>query len=162
MHSFCWWMPLNVGPIRNAVLLPDSMVIFMGAAIVAMFVPYLVWANIWIYSVVVLLSPGFLLTLVLVRERDVFVFRLIAFIPYWRHRIPADAIFSLYEAWEDPAPSGVAFEAESYGANPLHLGTSRSARPLFSYIGSLLESAGWKSGPFRYEQPSSSTNTLQR
>ncbi len=160
MRLFCWWTPLSVGPLRNAALLPDSMAIFLSIGGGVWVLPYFGWVYASVYCVAVLLSPVALLNLVLVRESEVFVFRLVAFVPYWRHRIPADAKFDLYEAWEDPAPTGVAFEAKSYGADPLHLGTSRSAEALFSYLGGLLENAGWKRGVLGYKHPSGDTDAL--
>jgi hypothetical protein len=116
------------------------------------------WSHIFIYCVALLLSPFMFLAVLGVNGNDVKVVRLFALVPYWVHRVPSKAKFELYEAWEDPAPTGVAFEASAYGADPLHLGTSLSAAPLFAYVGELLGRAGWKRTAFGYESPAAAAN----
>jgi hypothetical protein len=152
---FCWWMPLKLARIHNAVLLPDSMAVLFVVVGGISLVPFfgLKLSYIPACIVVFLFSPLVLLNLVHVRGPEVFVYRLIAFLPYWRHRIPVDAKFDFFEAWEDPAPTGVAFEADSYKNDPLHLGTAESAEPLFLYLGGLLESQGWQKESFSYKRP---------
>lgn len=150
-----WWLPIRSGPLRNSVVIPDSMAIFFVAIGGIWLPPYvgISWSYVTLYLVALLFSPAVLLTLVRVGGNGVCVYRLVAFIPYWWHQIPHDAKFDLYQAWEDPAPTGVAFEARSYGADPLHLGTSGSAESLFAYLGSLLVAAGWRKVSFGYEHP---------
>jgi len=128
------------------------MAIFMVAMAGPWLLPYLGWKWIAVYCAGVLLSPAVLLNLVLVSEKSVLVLRLAAFMPYWWHRIPAGARFELYEAWEDPAPTGVAFDYRSDRTDPLHLGTSRSAESLYAHLGGLLENAGWMQNSLGYER----------
>lgn len=119
-----------------------------------------VWSSLAAFAWVVLVSPICLLNLVQIKNSEVRVFRLIFFIPYWIHRVPRNARFDLYEAFEDSAPTGVAFEASSYGADPLHLGTARSAEPLYAHLGKLLRDAGWEKATFGYMSPADGSNAL--
>jgi hypothetical protein len=121
--------------------------------IAAMSFQILAWSHLPVFWSALVLLPGMLTNLVVIRGPEVSVVRIVGCVPYWRHRVPGDARFDLFEAWEDPAPTGVAFEARSYGADPLHLGTGTSARALYEHIGTALSSAGWKRGSLGYERP---------
>ncbi|WP_210283262.1 hypothetical protein [Massilia sp. Dwa41.01b] len=105
-------------------------------------VPCMGWKAILGYCAALLLSPFFLLTVLLIRGEQVRVLRMFAVLPYWIHSIPVEAQFELYEAWEDPAPTGVAFG--SLATDFLHLGTAASADPLYRHVSGLLERAGWQ------------------
>jgi hypothetical protein len=157
LRLYGWCVPFRFGPIRNAVLLPDSMAVLMAMVSGICIWPIFGLAFPQSLLVALVLIPGVLLMLVRVKDGEVSVLRLVGFIPYWRHRIPGEAKFSLYEAWEDPAPTGVAFEARSY-RTPLHLGTTRSARTLFERVGNLLATAGWKKATLGYEHPGNDLN----
>lgn len=153
LRLFGWWLPLNYGPFRNGVLLPDSMAIAVVFFVGMLVAPYGGWGGFTIYALAVMASPFFLLNFVQVNNSEARVIRLFGILPYWFHRVPIDAKFDLYEAFEDPAPTGVAFEASSSSAYELHLGTARNAAALFAYVGSLLSSAGWKRTSLGYEHP---------
>jgi len=148
---FCWWWPF--GYRKNAiVLLPDSTAIFMVAFGGLSLLPYLSWNFFWLYCLTLLVSPFVFLAALLIQESEVKVVRLFGPMPYWIHKIPAEAKFDLYEAWEDPAPSGVSFGSSA--ANTLHLGTTASAEPLYRYIGEILEKAGWTKTVLGWQRPS--------
>lgn len=148
---FCWWVPIRFGSIGHAVLMPDSLVIWMVFFAGVWLLPYLGWKFIPAFCAILIVAPGVSLTLVWVSDSRVLVVRLVACIPYRWNRIPDNATFDLYEAWEDPAPTGVAFEYKS--AKTVHFGTVRSAESLYAHVGGLLESVGWKQTSLGYRRP---------
>jgi hypothetical protein len=113
------------------------MVAFGGLALLF----YLGWNFVWIYCLMLLVSPLVFLATLLIRGPDVKVIRFFGPFPYWIHVIPAEAKFDLYETWEDPAPTGVSFGVGA--ADTLHLGTTVSAEPLYRHVGKILKEAGW-------------------
>jgi hypothetical protein len=139
VRLFAWWLTVNLGRGGRAVLLPDSMAIFFAFLIYGMALPYF---NLWRYVpwavAALLVSPFALSCAVWALDREVRVVRLFLGVPYWIHRVPRDAVLELFEAWEDPSPSGIAFESKGY-RDPLHLGTSRSAGALYEQVGSMLD-----------------------
>ncbi|MES2902399.1 MAG: hypothetical protein V4723_21910 [Pseudomonadota bacterium] len=113
------------------------------------FIQYLGWTFVWLYFPLLLASPFVFLVAILVEGQEVKIVRMFGPIPYWIHKVPARAKFDLYEAWEDPAPSGVGFGIDP--SNPIHLGTTASARPLFRHVGDILRQSGWRQTAFGWE-----------
>lgn len=150
---FGWSVSWRLSATQTVVLLPDATAAFLVMlSCMWLITTFGGWQLFYAALAAVALSPC-LLNAVVVSEQGVYVFRLFAFIPYWRHSVPATATFELSEGWEDPAPTGVAFDATPYGRDPLHLGTSTSAEKLFAQVGTLLEAVGWQRGTFGYTLP---------
>lgn len=146
VRAYCWWLPISFGRRGRAVVLPDSMAIFSVWVAVGIVAPFALEQ--WRYAVaLLLLAPALFTAVVWVAPERVRVIRVFTLLPYWVHRIPADARFELYESFDDVAPTGVAFESAAYGANPLHLGTAATARPLYMHLAALLKERGWRQGP---------------
>lgn len=149
---FGWCLTVRLSSMRAVVLMPDGMAAFF-VLFFGLYLPFIAVKFLYAYLAAIVAASLLFMNAVWVGDKDIYVFRMVAFIPYWRHRIPSDAWFDLYEAWEDVAPTGVAFDAGSYGGEPLHLGTSRSAEKLFEQVGALLEAEGWQRGTFGYTHP---------
>ncbi|HEY9110134.1 MAG TPA: hypothetical protein VIN58_25930 [Roseateles sp.] len=151
---FGWCLTLRLSSMRTVVLVPDGTnALFVLMA--GIYFPIIAVKYLYFYIAAIAASAVLFLKAVSVSEDGIYVFRLFALVPYWRHRIPQTARFDLYEAWEDLKPTGLSFELAPYGGNPLHLGTSRSAEKLFAEVGGLLEAEGWTRGPLGYERASS-------
>lgn len=148
---FCWWRPFCYRQIAG-VLLPDTMTIFTVAFGGLALLFYVGWNFVWIYCLMLLVSPFVFLATLLIQGPDVKVVRFIGPLPYWIHAIPAEAKFDLYEAWEDPAPTGVSFAVGA--TDTLHLGTIASAESLYRHVGEILEKAGWRQTALGWERPS--------
>lgn len=147
---FCWWYPFRYRQ-TFAVLLPDGMAIFTAALAGIWLIPYVGFTYTWLYILMLLLSPFVFLTGILIQGPEVKIIRLFGPIPYWVHEVPAQAKFDLYEAWEDPAPTGVGFGVDP--SDPIHFGTTRSAEPLFRHVGEILGKAGWQHTAFGWQRP---------
>lgn len=146
---FCWWHSFQYRQ-TSAVLLPDGMAIFMTALAGMWLIPYLGWTFAWLYIPMLLVSPFVFLAVILIQGPEVVIVRFFGPIPYWIHKVPAEAKFDLFEAWEDPAPTGVGFGIDPY--NPIHLGTTPSAEPLFRHVGKILGKSGWRKTAFGWER----------
>jgi hypothetical protein len=164
---YCWWMPLNLGNRRKAVILPDSMAIFMVFLTATFVAPYAFSAQVLSVKVamggtlIALFALPLLLTnVILVAADGVKVVRVFGVVPYWVHRVPADATFDLYESFDDVAPTGVAFEAAAYGGDPLHLGTATSAVSLYEHVAYHLQQAGWQRAAFGMQNRGANANAL--
>lgn len=141
MIPFRWWFSHNFASGAVVFVLPDSMAIFMvfyGIGFIGL--PF--WrVDIGLILAFVFLSPAVLLNFLHVKDGRVLFVRTFLCIPYWVVRIPAGSHFEQFEAWEDPAPSGVAFE---YGTTTIHLGTAHTAAALDRAIGAALGGQGWR------------------
>lgn len=157
---FSWWRPFRLGRFGEAVLLPDSMAIFvvvMTWVVAASGVMASVWLSIlvgqpslfpWLYLALVglglpamLVSPFLVMAVLWVSREDVRLVRFFAVIPYWVHRVPHDAEFT----WDLDYPVG--FTSRSRFAYDLQLGTPTSARSLYHHVSEVLGRAGWKPAP---------------
>lgn len=112
--------------------------------------PYLGWTHAWLFVPMLLASPFLLLAAIAIRGSEVKIIRLIGPFPYWIHRIPRQAKFDFYEAWEDPAPTGVGFGVDP--SDPIHLGTAASADALYQHVSEVLERGGWRQTAFGWEK----------
>jgi len=152
VRLFTWWLPIKLGRFGEAVVLPDSMAI-LGAVVLLAWLSAIVaplsffWLYLPLLGPALLVSPFVLTSVLWVSREEVRVVRFFFVIPYWVHRVPHDAEFAEYWAWEDPAPSGVAFTSRSRTGYELHLGTTTSAAPLYKHIAAVLEQAGWTGAP---------------
>jgi hypothetical protein len=145
VRAYCWWFPVPIGKRGHAVVLPDSMAIFMVCVAIGLLAPF-AWEQ-WRFALAFLsLAPAIFTEVVWITPGQVRVIRLFALLPYWVHEIPEDARFDLYESFDDVAPTGVAFESAAYGADPLHLGTAATALPLYHHLSLLLKESGWHQG----------------
>jgi hypothetical protein len=146
---FSWWRGWKSNRFGVVVVAPDNF-----AWLFVLMAPLPVWPAIMLskYYLFLLLAlplyPVLFTSAVVIGSVHVRWFKCFFFIPYWTRKMPADAKFSLFEAWEDPAPSSVAFESDSrrtFG-DPhfcIHFGSARSAGSLYSFIGSALKQVGW-------------------
>jgi hypothetical protein len=132
-------MPDHGGAFLLIVLAAHLMVIFNS-----MVPSFLMGFAVLCVALVVL--PFTLLSLVRIRNGEVLELKLFLFIPYWLTRVPPGSEFDLYEAWEDPAPTGVAFTFNKPNDKYLHLGTSGNATALLHTIGEILIEQGWGAG----------------
>lgn len=145
MRIFSWWCSFTFRGSRY-FLLPDSTGRDFVVVALATLVPYFIfWPGrlnpLWFLA---LLIPFSMLGILRVSSDRVQWIKLFLFLPYYSHKLPSDAKFSLFQAWEDKNASGVAFDSKTYGASPLHLGNSSNAAALFSVIKDALLVAGWK------------------
>lgn len=170
LDQFSWWRPFRLGRFSEAVLLPDSVAIFvvclvsllvaspiMATLCISMLVGQQPGSFFWSYLLPLLvpavLASPFVLTAVLwISREEVRLVRFFVVIPYWFHRMPHDAELEL-----DDGPLAFtsrsrirlddrlfAFITRSYGRYELQLGTSTSALRLYRHISDALEGTGWK------------------
>jgi hypothetical protein len=160
VRLYSWWFSLRLGRFGEAVVLPDSMAIFISLCVATFLLPYAMGLYFTLFIPFLLLSPFFLTAVVWVGRDDVRVVRVLLILPYWIHRVSVDATFDLFQAWEDRVPSGVVFEWRSLSRTQLHLGTATSASALYAHISAVLEREGWKRSAFGMERASNATNAL--
>jgi hypothetical protein len=146
---YSWWLPLNLGRLGEVVFLADSTALMATVVVPAVLTPFVLWmffAELYLPLLVLaaLWCPFVLNAAVWIGRGEVRVVRLFVIVPYWVQRVPGDATFEPYQAWEDPEPEGVAFDAKVYRGDPLHLGTATSAEGLYECISGILERAGWR------------------
>lgn len=141
---FNWWYGKKQGNNSCLVLVPDSMNIFFVFLASTYLLPYTSMKTITFCSLALLFSPFILTGLLWVSAEKIFFLRLCCGIPYWCNWVERGQIFTLYEAWEDPAPSGVAFEDPNSDREPLHIGGVQSALPIYHFVGQTLAQMGWQ------------------
>ncbi|HEY8102344.1 MAG TPA: hypothetical protein VIF82_16520 [Burkholderiaceae bacterium] len=139
---FGWWRQFNVAGATYFVM-PDSMAIFMVLLAPVTIFPWIYLQSIQVTIFAILISPFALLSVTKIKNDGVVHIRFLFFVPYWFTRIPRGSRFELYEAWEDPAPSGVAFELPHKSGEYLYLGTATTAVNLAAAMSTALISHGW-------------------
>lgn len=156
---FSWWKSWRSKRLGVVVVVPDNFAwLFLMLAPLIGF-PAMLASRYYLFLLPALPLYPILFTAVLSINADrVRWFKCFLFIPYWTRKIPADAKFSLYEAWEDPAPSGVAFESNSrrtFGDSSycVHFGATQSASDLYSFVGSALKQVGWVEAHGEFKKP---------
>ncbi len=152
---FGWWCPLRLGR-AHIVVLPDHMSILMLALAGFHLVAFAGWHGMLSFCGALLLSPFLCLTLVHVTRSDVRVLRCLLFVPYWIRTVPEDAWFDVYDSWDDPAPTGIAFTPAQGRGKPLHLGTTATAWPLYHHVSAILEHFGWERALSGWRRPQAS------
>ena len=144
---FCWWFSFKSPFGSTYFVTPDGYAIFGLLMLPGFFFPGIFFEHIWLTIAGVLASPFFMLSLLRIREGKVVHFNLFLFAPYWVKRVPKDSKFELYEAWGDPAPTGVAFTLPPKADAYLHIGTTPTAKALEQAIGTVLQQQGWTQDP---------------
>jgi hypothetical protein len=159
LRPFSAWRPFSLGRFGEAVLLPDSMAIFvvclaslamtsivMTAGSISVLVGQQPVTSSFLYLplgvLAVLASPFFLTAVLWVSREEVRLVRFFVVIPYWVHPLPHDAELALW-GFED----GMAFKSRSRRLYELQLGTPTSALQLSHHIAAILERAGWQHSP---------------
>ena len=145
---YTWWRAVSLGRHGEVVVLPDALAIFICFCASAFLIPFRIGLYFALLLPALALAPFILTTVVWVSRVEVLVVRFFLVFPYWMHRVPEHATFELDQAWENRAPSGVAFESVA-PRRRLHLGTTKSAQALYRHISVLLERAGWRRSPLR-------------
>jgi hypothetical protein len=157
LRLYSWWLPLNLGRLGEVVILADAMALMVTVVVPAVLTPFVIWmvfTELYLPLLVLagLWCPFVLNAVVWIWRGEVRVVHLFVIVPYWVQRVPSDATFEPFQAWEDPAPEGVAFDARFSGGHLLHLGTSTSADGLYECISEILERAGWRRSTLRMER----------
>ena len=159
LRPFSSWRPFGLGRFGDAVLLPNSMAIFvvclaslamtsivMTSASISVLVGQQPVTSSFLYlplrALAVLASPFVLTAVLWVTREEVRLVRFFVVIPYWVHRVPHDAELALW-GFED----GMAIRSRSRRFYELQLGTPTSALQLSHHIVGVLERAGWQHSP---------------
>lgn len=152
LTHFSWWYGKKRGQRACIVLVPDFTNILTAFFLACFFIlPYTSLRTLAIAAIALLFSPLILTGLLWVSAERILFIRLFCGLPYWFHRIGKDQIFTLYEAWEDPVPTGVAFESAS--KEGLHIGGVRSALPIYHFVGQTLAQLGWQQDTHGWNAP---------
>lgn len=128
-------------------VMPDTFALLLVMVATGTFFPPLLWRYMWAVPAVVFIAPFMMLSVLRIRRGEVTHFKTFLLVPYWRSRVPAGSQFDLYDAWEDPAPSGVAFTLPPCAGEYLHLGTPGNAQALYQAVFEALKTQGWRNGP---------------
>ena len=134
---YSWHFALPVGGRCVVVVVPDS----GWFTIVALFIfsyflipaPALMILGL---MVAVALSPLFVWQVVVVAPRLTWIARTLFLVPCWLSQVTAEVRGELYEAWEDPAPTGVGFDLSNDWAI---VGNGWNAKTLLARISSAEE-----------------------
>ena len=144
---FCWWFSFTTRGGATYFVMPDGYAIFGLLLMPSFFFPGIYIEYFWLVLVGILISPFLMLSLLRIQKGKVMHVNLFLFLPYWVKRVPEHSIFELYEAWGDPAPSGVAFTLPPNPDAYLHIGTTTTAKALEQAVGAVLRSQGWTQNP---------------
>ena len=107
---YSWHLTLPIGRRCTVVIVPDSAWFTIMACLV--FSLFLIPAPLSIivgFVALVALSPLYVWQAVIAIPHRTWIVRTLFLVPCWATRVPAGAHAELYEAWEDPAPTGVGF-----------------------------------------------------
>jgi hypothetical protein len=147
-----WWQERRAGE-KHIFLVVDMEAVFTLFMLV-LNLPFFIgciehfFTTFFALLLALLMSPFILSARLCICKGRVSAWRCLLFIPYWKIRLPKPARFDLYEAYEDPAPSGVAFDAGDEAYRYVHFGSANSAHALYAAIKAALLAQGWTEGRF--------------